>query len=113
MSQINVFWHANNYFTEGYSTKWDMLVPFVRRPKLFYGPTTRKVTKFSCCLTNYETHNTFVLQAVMLASLLTRHTAWGSMPPRCQVQNSSNLHVTAHALSPHPTLKHTRLSVRN
>ena len=85
LSQINVLWHANNFVTVCYSITWDKKTTFLRRPELFYGPTTRKVTKISCCLTKYETHNTFLSQAVTLEALLTRHTAWGWMPPRCQV----------------------------
>jgi len=82
-----MYGHLNvkNVVTVGYSAMWDIWAPFLRRPELFYGPKTRKVTKFSCCLTRYETYSTRVSQAVMLAVLLARHTAWGSMPPRCQV----------------------------
>ena len=77
--------NVKNAVTVGHSTMWDMRAPFRRRHELFYGPTARKVTKFTCCLTKYETHSTCVSQAAMLAALLARHTAWGSMPPRCQV----------------------------
>jgi hypothetical protein len=65
-----VHWHANNVVTVWYSAMREMQATFFSIHRLFYCPITRKVAKFSCCLTKHETHNTHVTQAVMLAALL-------------------------------------------